>query len=77
MDKATFLKKLDRIPDLPTLPIVAMKVNKMLQDDDVSINMVSKTIEKDQSTVSKILRLVNSAFYGFGSKINTISHAMR
>jgi putative nucleotidyltransferase with HDIG domain len=76
MDKNTFLKKLDRIPDLPTLPVVAMKVNKMLQDHDVSINMVSKTIEKDQSMVSKILKLVNSAFYGFGSKINTISHAV-
>jgi len=76
MDKETFFKKLDRIPDLPTLPVVAFKVNKMLQDVDVSIRKLSEAIEKDQAMVSKILKLVNSAFYGFRSKINTISHAI-
>ncbi|MBN1843866.1 MAG: HDOD domain-containing protein [Deltaproteobacteria bacterium] len=76
MDKEAFLKKLDNIPNLPTLPVIAFKVNKMLQDDDVSIRMLSETIEKDQAMVSKILKLVNSAFYGFRSKINTISHAI-
>jgi putative nucleotidyltransferase with HDIG domain len=76
MDKETFLRKLDAIPDLPTLPVVALKVNKMLQDENVSIKSLSTTIEKDQAMVSKILRLVNSAFYGFRSQINTISHAI-
>lgn len=76
MDKETFLKKLDRIPDLPTLPVVAFKVNKMLMDDDVSVRKLSETIEKDQAMVSKLLRLVNSAFYGFQSKIDNISHAI-
>ena len=76
MDKTTFLKKLDRIPDLPTLSIVDLEVNKMLQDVDVSISKLSETIEKDQAMISKILRLVNSAFYGFQSKINSISHAI-
>jgi putative nucleotidyltransferase with HDIG domain len=76
MDKETFLKKLDRIPDLPTLPVVALKVNKMLQDENVSIKSLSTSVEKDQAMVSKILKLVNSAFYGFRSEINTISHAI-
>ncbi|MBW1676802.1 MAG: HDOD domain-containing protein [Deltaproteobacteria bacterium] len=76
MDSRTFLKKLDRIPDIPTLPTVVFKVNKMLQDYDTSIKDLSKAIEKDQAIVSKILRLVNSAFYGFRSRINTIAHAV-
>ena len=76
MKKETFLKKLDRIPDLPTLPVMALKVNKMLQDEDVSVKSLSATIEKDQVMVSKILKLVNSAFYGFRSQIDTISHAI-
>lgn len=76
MDSRTFLRKLDSISDIPTLPTVVLKVNKMLQDYDTSIKDLSKTIEKDQAIVSKILRLVNSAFYGFRSRINTIHHAV-
>ncbi len=76
MDAKTFLKKLDRIQEIPTLPVVALKVNKLLQDYDTSIRVLSKTIEKDQAMVTKILRLVNSAFYGFRSKIGNIPHAV-
>ncbi|MDY6837653.1 MAG: HDOD domain-containing protein [Thermodesulfobacteriota bacterium] len=76
MDRAAFLKEIDHIPDLPTLPVVAAKVNRMLQDDTVSVKQVSETLKKDQAMVSKILKLVNSAFYGFRSKITTIPHAI-
>lgn len=76
MDSQTFLKKIDRIPDIPTLPTVALKVNRMLQDYDTSIKDLSKAIEKDQAMVSKILKLVNSAFYGFRSRISNIPHAV-
>ena len=76
MDAQTFLRKLDRIQEIPTLPAVALKVNRMLQDYDTSIKTLSNTIEKDQAMVSKILRLVNSAFYGFRSRISNIAHAV-
>ncbi|MBE9547516.1 MAG: HDOD domain-containing protein, partial [Proteobacteria bacterium] len=76
MDAQTFLKKIDHIKDIPTLPAVAVKVNSMLRDYDTSINKLSETIEKDQAIVSKILRLVNSAFYGFQSRVSSIPHAM-
>ena len=48
----------------------------MLQDSDTSITLLSKTIEKDQSMVMKLLRLVNSAFYGFRSKIENLPNAI-
>lgn len=64
MEANIILKKLDRIEDLPTLPAVAMEVNKMLLDYDTTIDKLSDTIEKDQAMVSKILKLVNSAFFG-------------
>ena len=75
MDAKMILKKLDRIENLPTLPAIAMDVNKMLQDFDTSIQELSRTIEKDQAMVSKILKLVNSAFFGVRSKISNIPHA--
>ncbi len=76
MDSRTILKKLDHIEDLPTLPTIAMEVNNMLQDYDVSIKKLSQTIEKDQALVPRILKLVNSAFFGFRSKVSNIPHAI-
>ncbi len=76
MDSKKFYQKLDRVLGIPTLPVVAFKVNKMIQDYDISIDELTRIIEKDQAIVSKILRLVNSAFYGFQSKIETVSHAL-
>ncbi len=76
MDPKTILAKLDRIDDLPTLPAIAMEVNKMLQDYDTSIKKLSDRIEKDQAMVFKILKLVNSAFFGLRSKVSNIPNAV-
>ena len=53
-----------------------MEVNKMLLDEDITISQLSGAIEKDQAMVSKILKLVNSAFFGLRGKISNISHAV-
>ncbi len=76
MDAQTFLKGLDRIPDLPTLPNIVIKVNNLLKDPGISIKELGKTIETDQAMAAKILRLVNSTFYGFRSRIRNIPHAI-
>lgn len=76
MDREAFVRKLEQVEDLPTLPSVAMEVNRLLEDEDVSIRKLTDTIEKDQSIVSKILKLVNSAFFGLRSRVDNISHAV-
>jgi putative nucleotidyltransferase with HDIG domain len=70
------LKKLDRIKDIPTLPTIVFELNKLLRDPDASIKTVCETIEKDQAITLKILKLVNSAFYGFQSKISDLRNAV-
>lgn len=76
MNIESFIKKVEHIENLPTLPAIAMEVNRMLQDHNTSIKMLSNRIEKDQAIVAKILRLVNSAFFGVRSKISNVSHAI-
>jgi putative nucleotidyltransferase with HDIG domain len=76
IEKSGIIKKIDRIDELFTLPAIAMEVNKMLQDLDTSTKKLGDIIEKDQAIVSKILRLVNSAFFGLPSKVNNIPHAL-
>ena len=76
MDEQQILKKIDRIEDLPTLPTIVLELNKYLRDPDTSIKTICDTIEKDQSITMKILKLVNSAFYGFKSKISDLRNAV-
>jgi len=41
-----------------------------------SVKQLKQTIEKDQAIVPKILKLVNSSFFGLQSKIGNINHAI-
>lgn len=75
MQKTEMLKKLEKITDLPTLPAIAMEVNRMLQDEDVTIDSLCDTIEKDQSIVGKLLKLSNSAFYGLRFRVRSVREA--
>jgi len=76
MDSKSILKKLDSIDDLPTLPVIAMEVNTMLQDYNTSVQDLCRVIENDQALVPRILKLVNSSFYGFKSKVANIDRAI-
>lgn len=76
MNKASLFATLDRIDNLPTLPAVVLEVNQLLQDFETPIERVCRTIEKDQAMVPRILKLVNSAFFGLRCGVSTISHAV-
>lgn len=70
------LQQLHTMHELPTLPAVANHVNAMLQDINTPAQKLAHVLEKDQAIVPKLLKLVNSAFYGFSRKITSISHAV-
>lgn len=69
-------KVLDQISGLPTLPAVISQVTKLMQNPRVSANEVGQAISNDQALATKILKVVNSSFYGFPSRITTITHAI-
>lgn len=76
MDSKQFFKELDRIRDIPTLPIMVMEANRLLEDPNTSVAKICSIIEKDQAMAMKILKLVNSSFYGLPSQISTIRNAI-
>lgn len=76
MDATNFLLKVGRIKEIPTLPVIVLELNKQLKDPETSVAKVAQTIEKDQALSSNILKLVNSAFYGFKTKISDIRNAV-
>jgi putative nucleotidyltransferase with HDIG domain len=71
-----FLQQLDAIHELPTLSTVALQISRMLQDINISAQDVAKIIQNDQSIVTKMLKLVNSAFFGFSTKVSSVQHAL-
>lgn len=64
------------VGDLPTLPVVFQELFSRMQDDDAQVSELSAIISRDQALTAKILKLVNSAFYGQPSQITTISRAI-
>lgn len=76
MIAANFLRQLDAIHELPTLSAVALKLRSTLQDIDMPAQDVAKIIQNDQSIVTKMLKLVNSAFFGLSSRVSSVQHAL-
>ncbi|HVN71013.1 MAG TPA: HDOD domain-containing protein [Desulfomonilia bacterium] len=75
--KVQHLKVLVRkIQSMPTLPKVVEKLMLMVESPDVSPKDVGKLISSDQVLGARVLRLVNSPFYGFPGRISSISHAI-
>lgn len=61
---------------LPTMPRAAHHALDLLGDPDVSSEQLRQVIEPDQSLTAAVLRLANSALFGFLQPITTLSHAI-
>ena len=64
------------LKNLPTIPIVLVKVLDLVEDINSTIAELEAVIMRDQSIAAKVLGLSNSAFYGFGRDINSIAQAI-
>ncbi len=72
----SIIKTIQNISSVPTLPTVIDRLSRLLQNPKTSAEEVGKAITTDQALASKVLKLVNSAFYGFPGRISTITHAI-
>jgi len=61
---------------LPTLPGIVLKISKLAEDDKSSVNEIARLISSDHILSAKVLKLVNSPFYGFSGRVSTISNAL-
>jgi len=65
-----------RVNSIPTLPVVMAKVIEMVDNPRTTAAQLAEFISRDQALTIKILKLANSAFYGFPQKIGTINLAI-
>jgi len=64
------------IKQLVSLPGVCIKINEMVDDDSCSASDIGKVIASDVNLSVRLLKIANSSFYGFPSKIETIPRAI-
>ena len=70
------LEKIVSCPTLPSLPAVAIEVLELTRDPNVAIKEIAQVVENDQAIASKVLRTINSSYYGLASPCPTIQRAM-
>jgi HD-like signal output (HDOD) protein len=63
-------------PKLTSLPDVFVRISEVLGDPLSTAKEAAEAIGMDTSLSTKLLRMVNSAFYGFPVKVDTLSRAV-
>jgi putative nucleotidyltransferase with HDIG domain len=64
-----------KVDDMKVLPEILNEIIALTDDPDSTIHDMENAILKDQVLTTKILRLANSAYYGYARNISTISRA--
>ena len=62
--------------NLASLPNIFFEISKVISDPRSSAIHIADVISKDPGLSAKLLRIVNSAFYNFPARIDTISRAV-
>lgn len=71
-----FKQILDGIEKVPTLPTVVARILHLLENPKTSVEDVTRIIRMDQALTARILKIVNSAFYGFPRQISTVTQSI-
>jgi signal transduction histidine kinase/HD-like signal output (HDOD) protein len=64
-----------QLKELPTLPPIAIRLIDLAGNKDAGVREVARLIEADQAFSAKLLRIANSAYFGFSRRINTVERA--
>lgn len=71
-----FFDQLSTLKNLPTLPHILLKLFEACNQDNVDLDQIAAIVSKDPSLSAKILKLVNSAYFGLPQKVQEINQAV-
>lgn len=63
-------------PNLPSLPAVAIEVLNLASKRNVDLNQIASAIQNDPALCVRILKTVNSSFYGLSKPCPTMTRAL-
>lgn len=67
---------LNKFSTAKTLPHIAIKLTKLISDENSTMQDFEKMIKMDPTLVLRLLRGANSPYYGLRQKVNSISRAV-
>ena len=74
------MQKLDALlkqaGDLSSLPEVYIRVNELLDTDNATAIQIGDALQTDPALTARILKLINSAYYGLRNPVTSISQAV-
>jgi putative nucleotidyltransferase with HDIG domain len=76
LPQAELQKALTKFKDLPTLPDVVARVMQIVSNPLTTAEDLNQVISMDQALTFKVLRLANSAYYGFPKEITNITQSV-
>ena len=65
-----------RVEDLPTLPRIVLKITELVNNPKSSAKDLAGVVTDDQVLTARLLKFVNSSFYGFPQNISTVTDAI-
>ncbi|MFB3925219.1 MAG: HDOD domain-containing protein [Syntrophales bacterium] len=76
MDVQVLRSRVENINTLPTIPGVLKHLSAIIENPKVSLSEISHFVSNDPSLTTKVLKMVNSAVYGFPGRISSVTHAI-
>ena len=65
-----------RLDTVPSLPDLYVSLTQALSDSDVTVGKIADIVQRDMGMTTKVLQLVNSAFFGLPSQVSSPHHAV-
>ena len=76
IDVQTLRHKVENISALPTIPSTIKRIFSLIEKPSITLDEVSHFVGNDPALTLKVLKMVNSAIYGFPGRISSVSHAI-
>ena len=68
--------KIETSKNLPSLPHILIKLIEVCNKEESEIKDISQVINKDSSLSAKVMRMVNSSYYGLPKRVTNIEKAL-
>ena len=76
LTRASFEDIIDRIHTIPSLPEVVTQVVRLVNDPNSDARQINAIMMKDAAMAAKMLRMVNSVYYGLPEPVNDLEQAI-
>lgn len=76
VDTRTLHSKIENIKALPTIPDTMRRLTVLFEKKATTLDEVSRFVWNDPALTVKVLRMINSAIYGFPGRISSVNHAI-